>query len=194
MRAAICLILLLTLIETLSSCTAGLSIASSGAQAIYNRNALQKKLSDHYITMQANRKIYIETDRYKDSHISVSTFNNEVLLTGEVTHASKRKEIERKIQQIDGVNKVYNLTTVSTPSPPLIQISDTWITAKIKAKLIATNEVDPDIIKVVTENGIVYLMGILPPEQANSAVQIARTTDGVQSVVRVFYYLRISKI
>jgi len=193
MRVATCLIFFLTFIWTLSSCTTGFSIASSGAQALYNRNSLQKKLSDHYITMQANHKIYIETDRYKDSHVAVSTFNNEVLLTGEITQAAKRKEIERKVQQIDGVQKVYNLTVVSPPSSPLIQVSDTWITAKIKAKLLATNEVDPDIIKVVTENGIVYLMGILPPEQANSAVQIARTTDGVQSVVRVFYYLRVSK-
>jgi len=60
--------------------------------------------------------------------------------------------------------------------------------------LIATNEIDPSQIKVITENGIVYLVGIVPPEQAEIAIDLARTTDGVQSVVKVFSYVHISKV
>lgn len=177
----------------LSSCTTGLSVATSGAQAVYNRHTLKKTIDDHYITMQANRKIYCDTDKYNNTNISFSTFNKKVLLTGEIPTLSERKEVEEIVKNIEGVERVYNLTTLSPPSSTLSRMSDTWITAKVKAKLIASNDVDPSNIKVITENGTVYMMGVVPPEEADAAVEIARRIDGVQNVVKVFYYLRISK-
>jgi osmotically-inducible protein OsmY len=167
--------------------------AITGAQAIYDRHNLQHTLNDQYITIQANRALYWHSEKYKKSSIAISTFNGNVLLTGSVPSAELHAEIEDIVKKIPGTKKVYNLTEVSRPSSALTQVSDTWITAKVKAQLIAMDEIDPSKIKVVTENGTVYLMGIIFPQQAQIAVQVARTTAGVQNVVKIFSYLHISK-
>lgn len=186
-------LLLIGLISFLTSCTTGVSVATTGAQAVYNRHNLQNTLGDHYITMQANRKIYRDTDLFKNTNVSIATFHNEVLLTGEIPELEQRNEISNIVKNIPGVKKVYNLTSLNTPSSSITRMSDAWITAKIKAKFIAEDDIDPSTIKVVTENGTVYLMGIVFPEQANTAVQVARTTEGVQEVVKIFSYIKIFK-
>ena len=184
------LIVILIASSTLSSC---MNAAMTGAQVVYDRHNLQKKLNDNYITMRAYRSIYADTKKFKDTNVSVSTFNNVVLLAGQVPKPDMRNQIEKIVQKIPDIHEIHNLITVSNPVSTLTQISDTWITTKIKAQLIAANEIDPSKIKVITENGTVYLIGIIPPEQAQQAVQIARTTSGVQNVIKVFSYLRISK-
>jgi osmotically-inducible protein OsmY len=107
---------------------------------------------------------------------------------------AQRVQIENIVKKIPGVREIHDVVTLSTPSSALTRVSDTWITTKVKTKLIAMDDVDPSQIKVVTENGVVYLMGIVMPEQADIAVDLARTTQGVQSVVKVFSYIRISKV
>lgn len=175
----------------LPACTP-MDAASTSIQAIYNRYSLQKNLNDQYISMMAARKIYTENDRYKNTNISVATFNNEVLITGEVANQKQRQEIEQIVRSIADIKKLYNLTIIASPSSTITRMSDSWITAKIKTQLLAMNDIEPGKIKVVTENGTVYLMGIVFPEQADTAIEIARTTEGVQNVVKIFSYLRIS--
>ncbi len=87
----------------------------------------------------------------------------------------------------------YEHLSISAPSSALTRASDSWITTKIKAKLIAMNEIDPGAIKVVTENGTVYLMGIVTPDQADIAFDLAESTEGVQEVIKHFYYMYITK-
>ena len=183
------LFLLLLIMMPLYGCV---DAAVSGAQAIYNRHSIQKNLCDQYITLQVTRAIN-DTRLFQDCSISVSSFNRVVLLTGQVLHPWQRAELDKIVRKIPDIKKIYNLTIISTPSSNLTQVSDAWITAKIKSKLIAANEVDPSQIKVVTENGTVYLMGIIPPSQAKAAIYLARTTEGVQNVVKIFSYLKICK-
>lgn len=186
----ICFYFFIIILTGLSGC---MNAAMSGAQVVYDHHNLQKTLNDQYITMRANRAIYLNTDKYKDTNVSFSAFNNVVVLTGQVATKQQQKEIEQIVRKIPHVKELHNLTIVSNPVSTLTHISDSWITTKIKAKFIAANEIDPSQIKVITEDGNVYLMGIVPPEQANAAVQIARTTAGVQKVIKIFSYLRISK-
>lgn len=190
--ALLCLIL--TTYSLLSSCMSATSATMTGAEAVYNRNALKKTLNDHYITMKATRAIYIDTDKYKDTHVSVSTFNNVVLLAGEVNTPNQKTAIENIVKKIKGIDELHNLITTSHSSSALTRVSDSWITAKIRAKLIAMNDIDPSKIKVVTENGTVFLMGIIPHAEADIIIDIARTTDGVQSVVKIFSYLQVTKV
>jgi osmotically-inducible protein OsmY len=190
LKPIIAFLILLTA-ALLSSCTP-VSIASTGAQAVYDHHNIQKKLNDQYITLQAYRKIYNETDRYKDTNISVATLNSEVLLTGEALSPQYKNEVERIVKKIPGVHEVYNHLALSAPSSTLTSMSDTWITTKIKSKLIAAED-DLSQIKVITENGTVYLMGVVQPHEADSAVTLAKNTEGVQEVVKIFYYVRISK-
>lgn len=183
--------LLILLAMSLSSC---MNIATTGAQAIYNRRSLEKTWNDQYITMQANQALNYKTNQFKDANISISTYNNEVLLAGQVPEAWQKVKAEQIVKAIPDVKEVYNSITVAGPTSPLTRISDAWLTTKVKGKLIASNDVDATQIKVVTENGTVYLMGIVPPEEAVAAMDIANETEGVQKVVKLFSYMRISKV
>jgi osmotically-inducible protein OsmY len=143
--------------------------------------------------MQAYHKLYGSTHDFDNAHITVSTFNKKVLMTGQIPSKEEREQAENIIKEIPGIKKLYNVTEVSPPSSTLTRISDSWITTKIKTQLIAMNEIDPDQIKVVTENGKVFLMGTVLQDQADIAVDIAKETDGVQSVMKVFSYLEIKE-
>lgn len=181
----------LLLAGLLSSCVS--TVVTSGAQAAYQHRNIQNTLHDHYITIQVDRAIHWKTNNYQTSRIAISTFNKTVILTGQVPTEKLRNDLTGIAKQIPDVDQVYNLTTVGIPTSTLKQISDSWITTKIKTQLIAANEIDPDQIKVITENGTVILIGTVFPDQADIATQIARTTEGTQNVVRIFSYLHVSK-
>lgn len=183
-------LIIICLLACLSGCA---NVAMTGAQAVYNRHSLQKNLNDQYITMNAYKAMNIDDQRFKNANISISTFHNEVLLAGEAPTKWQKTEAERIVKNIPDVTRVYNLVQIASPSSTLTRFSDTWLTAKVKAKLIASNDVDATQIKVTTENGTVYLMGILPPNEAEAAVDLASNTDGVEKVVKIFSYLKISK-
>lgn len=174
----------------LQSC---MNIATTGAEAAYNRHSLQNTFSDQHIIFQIDHAIYWHSDNFKESNISIYAFNGVVLLTGQVPTKALQNELNLIVKKISGVKEFYNQTTVNGPSSSLTHVSDAWITTKVKSQLIAANDVDPNQIKVVTENGTVYLIGIVPPEQAEIATEIAQSTSGVQNVVRIFSYLHLSK-
>lgn len=173
--------------------TACLNVASTGAQAVYNHRSLQNTVNDQYITMQAYQNLNVKSHDFKNANVIVSTYNAEVLLAGQVPAAWQKEKAEQIVKTVPDVLRVYNQIEVSSPSSTLTRISDAWITTKVKSKLIASNDLDASQIKVVTENGMVYLMGILKPEEAQAAVDITRETAGVQGVVKIFSYVHISK-
>lgn len=183
-------ILFLSLMFLLSACS---QVAVTGAQAVYNRHSLQKEWDDQYITMQAYKALKIDTDAFKDANISISTFHHEVLLAGQAPQSWQKEKAEQIVQGIPNISHIYNLVIVSNPSSSLKRISDAWITGKVKAKLIASSDVDASEVKVVTENGTVFLMGYLSPGAADAAVDIASNTDGVERVIKIFSYITISK-
>lgn len=184
----LCLIIIISFL--LQSC---MDAAVTGAQVAYNHDHIKKSFDDQYITTQAYRKLLRDTDRFDNANISVATFNKEVLITGQIPTAEEKEAVTTIVKSIPDIKKVYNLAEIGVPSSAITRVSDSWITAKIKSQLIATNDIEPDKIKVVTENGTVYLMGIVIADQADTAVDIARSTAGVQSVVKILTYLRVSK-
>ncbi|MDR3492049.1 MAG: BON domain-containing protein [Gammaproteobacteria bacterium] len=174
----------------ITSCT---NVAMTSASAVYNRSSLQSSFSDHYTDMKVSQALYWGSKHFKDSNISINTFNGEVLLTGQIPSPELQQEATELASNAIGVTHVYNMTKVTNPISALTKTSDSWITAKIKSRLIANSEIDPSRIKVVTEDGTVYLMGLVLPEQAAIATDIARSTDGVDNVVTMFSYIKISK-
>lgn len=175
----------------LSGC---MNVATTGAQAVYNHRSIQNTLDDHYISMRSERAIYLDTNEFADTHVSVTAFNGTVLLTGETPTADQRQQIEDIVRKIaDNPPEFYNRITIASPTSAITRTSDSWITAKIKAQFVAANEVDPSQIKVVTENGTVFLIGIVTHQMGDVAIDIARKTDGVQKVITVFQWIHISK-
>lgn len=165
--------------------------AMTGAQAAYNHHHIKKQLDENITTAKAYHQIY-SADKYKNSNVSISTFNDAVLITGQIPSPLHKLEIAHLVKNVSGERKVYDYTEIVNPCSYITRASDSWITTKIKTQFIASNEIDPSLIKVITENGTVYLMGTVHPDQADVAVQIAQDTAGVQNVVKLFSYLHIT--
>jgi osmotically-inducible protein OsmY len=180
--------------SSLQGCvSAAVTGVSSGCQVAYNHYNIQNSYHDQYTTMQVDHAIHWHDTTFNDSNIEVSTFNNILVLTGQVPTQTQREKLTQIARKTAHVKEIYNLTTVNSPASTLTHASDTWITAKIKSRLIAAAEIDPSQIKVLTENGNVYLIGTVFPEQAEIATDIARETAGVENVVRIFSYLHITR-
>jgi len=170
-----------------------MNVATTSAQAVYNHHSIQKTFKDQVISMRANQALHYTSHDFQNANLVVATHDREVLLTGQAPEAWQKTRAEEIIRKIPDVKTVYNLVSIASPSSILTRMSDTWITGKVKASLIASDKIDPTQVKVVTENGTVYLMGVLKPEEANEAVELARTTEGVQKVVKIFSYIHISR-
>lgn len=126
-------------------------------------------------------------ERYGDNtHVSVTSYNRSLLLTGEVPDEARRAEVEKLAREIPNVRGVTNDLQLGTPSTLGARANDSLITSRVKARLLDSNKVNPIHVKVVTEAGVVYLMGIVTEQEANDAVEVARTTGSVIKVVRIF--------
>ena len=122
-------------------------------------------------------------------HINATSYNRMLLLTGEVPDTAAREEAERIARSVENVRGVYNELAVSGVSSYTVRSNDTLITSKVKTRFLDAKKFNGIHMKVVTENSVVYLMGLVQKEEANDATEIARTTSGVQKVVRVFEYI-----
>jgi len=125
----------------------------------------------------------------KNAHISVTSFNGTVLLTGQVPHQQAFQDAEQIAASIPSVKRVHNELTVSGNSATLSRTNDTWVTTKVKTLLLANEKINGGRIKVVTETGVVYLMGLVTPEEADVAVDIVRSINGVQKIIKIFEYI-----
>lgn len=183
-------VMLAITVMIITSCA---NVAMTGASAVYNRHSIQKNINDQYITMMAFKQLKIDDDQFDDSNITIATYDSDVLLTGQVPRPWQKEKAEKIVKTIPDVGHVYNLLSIASPSSSLTRISDAWITTKIKSKFLVSDDVDVAKVKVVTENGTVYMMGLLQPYEAQTAADIASHTDGVENVVKMFSYMRISK-
>jgi len=135
-------------------------------------------------------KIRVEViEGFKDAHINATSYNLSVLLTGQVLTEQAKRDVEAAARSNSGVKTVTNEITVGGNSSLASRSSDSLITTSVKARLINNGKVSPSHVKVVTESGVVYLMGILTREESDAAAEIARTTSGVSRVVKVFEYI-----
>jgi len=152
--------------------------------AIEDRRTSGTMMDDDSIEARVSRTV---SERYgENTHVNVTSFNRSVLLTGEVPEDPRRAEIEKLVRGIGNVRGVTNDLQVAAPSSLGARTNDSLITTKVKGRLLDSNKVNPVHVKVVTEAGVVYLMGIVTEKEASDAVEVARTTGGVVKVVRIF--------
>ncbi|MBN0987726.1 BON domain-containing protein [Amphritea pacifica] len=146
-------------------------------------------VDDELIEIKSNVNISKGSVELSSSHVNVTSFNGIVLLTGQVATEESRMEAEQIVSQVRKIRRIHNELTVTSPTSTLTRASDTWITAKIKANMIGDKQVDATQIKVVTENGVVYLMGLVTRAQADRAIQVVRSVNGIQKIVKIFEYI-----
>ncbi len=172
-----------------------ISTLFSGASLAYDHNSLEKSASDYSITMKVNSALSNDLQlRPNANSISATSFNRLVLLTGQVSSLTLKQRAAEIAQTVPSVLKIYNGITVGKPESLATAIHDSWLTTKIKSKIIASKENRPDGVKVVTENGVVYLMGVVTKQEADIAVNASEATDGVKKIVTIFFYIKMPKI
>lgn len=184
--AIIALLLALPLVQGCGALVAG-GAAATGVVVSQDRRTVGTLTEDEGIEIKTSSRI---SERFKDGvHINVTSYNRMVLLTGEVPDAAARTEAERIAWAVENVRGVHDELAVAGVSSFTVRSNDSLITTKVKARLLDSQKLNPLHVKVVTENSVVYLMGLVTKDEANQATEIARTTSGVQKVVRVFEYL-----
>ena len=183
-------IILLLILPYLLGCaiTAAGGGTAAGAATLDRRTA-GTIIEDQAIELKAFRAIQADKELAKQTNISITSYNTAVLVTGESPLDEMREKIIATVTGIEKVTHVYNEITIAAPSSMVSRSSDTYITTKVKAKLFADKILSGLVIKVVTEKGIVYLMGLITREEAEIATKIARETGGVQKVVKLFQYI-----
>lgn len=174
----------------LQSCffVAGAAAGAAAIAVVYDHRTIQKSLEDTEIANKISDKIHKNPELHTESHIEVTVFNRIVLLTGETPNQAWKEKAEDIAKSTPDVTRIYNQITIQNPTSSLTHTSDSWITTKIKGQMLATEDLKSSSIKVVTENGVVFLMGIVTKQQADIAVDIARQVSGVQKVMKIFQY------
>ncbi|HEY9066984.1 MAG TPA: BON domain-containing protein [Burkholderiaceae bacterium] len=154
------------------------------AMVVTDRRTSGAQVDDQAIELKAvNRISEVLGDR---GHAIVTSFNRLVLITGEVPNETDKAAVEQAVSRIENVRSVVNELAIAPPASLSTRSNDTLITSKIKASLIDAKDLQVNAFKVVTERGIVYLMGRVTEREANRSSDVARGVSGVQKVVRVF--------
>lgn len=184
------LILALCLLLTLSSCVSFLDATrKEPIESDPGTRTFGNLIDDNTIETVTCLNIRKAHAELKAAHISCVSFNGVVLLVGQVKNDEQRKLATAIAEKVQEVRQVHNELSLGGPISLPARANDTWLTSKIKTKLLSYQDIPGMRIKVVTENGVVYLMGLVTQAEAEKAVNIARNSAGVQKVVRVFEYI-----
>lgn len=173
-----------SVLPMLQGCVAAVATgAAVGVMSAYDRRTTGVQTDDETTEWKAQQHVpdWIKTV----SHINFTSYNRYVLITGEVPADAAKTLVAEETGKLDGVRGVYNELTVGPVSSLTNRSNDSFITSKVKARLVDSNQVSANHIKVVTESGVAYLMGIVTEREAKIAVAVARTTSGVRKVVNV---------
>lgn len=186
MRAAfLCALAVLTV--SLQGCLP-LAVTGIGATALMvdDRRSTGVYVEDENVEWKARARLL---ERFKDTHVNVTSFNLTVLLTGEVPTEQMKLDVADAIRAIPSVKTVVNELVVGGTSALTSRANDSLITTNTKTRFINNGKFAINHVKVVTEAGTAFLMGIVTREEGDAATELARTTSGVSRVVKVFEYI-----
>lgn len=152
----------------------------------HERRSAGALVDDTAIELRGQAFASADEDLKRNVHVNVTSMNGTVLLSGETATPALRDRILGEIRMIDGVRRVVNELKIEPPSSIGVRTNDTWITTKVKTKLLGTRGVDASRIKVVTEQGSVYLLGLVTQAEGDLATEATRRINGVERVVKLF--------
>lgn len=183
-------ILSLVTLTVLAGCT---SIITATTDGPIENDELDRSfgrfIDDEQIETVVAVNIRHSSEALADANISVVSYNGVVLLVGQLTTEAERERVTQIARDVKGVRQVHNQIAISGGISALAGANDAYLSAKVRSRFaISDSDYDFSNIKVVTENSVVYLMGIVTRSQADVAVDIARQTGGVQRIVKVFEY------
>ncbi len=164
-----------------------LAVTGVGTAALM---ATDRRTSGTYIEDETIEwKVYGKLrDGFPGAHVNATSYNRRVLLTGEVPSEEAKKKIEEAVRTIENAKDVVNELQLAGASSFASRGNDSLITSNVKARMVNNGKFSPQHVKVLTEAGVVYLMGLVTQQEGDLAVDITRNTSGVGRVVKVFEY------
>lgn len=179
----------LIVVTALSGC-AGVLVGGAATSAVVanDERTTGTFIEDQTIELKALDAIRSREHLKSQTHLSVTSYNQTVLVTGQAPSEALRKEAISLISQVEKVNRIFDEIEIGAPTNLATRSNDSLLTAKVKTKLFTLDGFDATKVKVVTENSVVYLMGILPTADADTAATAASFVGGVRKVVKLFEY------
>jgi len=165
----------------------GAGVGATGVAMSEDRRTSGTFIEDEGIELKSTRRLNEQLG--SKAHINVTSFNRNVLLTGEVPDRVSKELAEKLVMSIENVQNIANELAVGGISSLASRSNDALLTTKVKGRLLTAEAVQINHIKVITENSVVYLMGVVKRVEANSAASVASSTAGVSKVIKVFQYL-----
>jgi osmotically-inducible protein OsmY len=182
--------LFITVAVLLTGCSTIIqSTTDKPLQEDYGKRTIGNVIDDEIIEVKAKVNIHETDPDLASSHIVVVSYNGVVLLAGQVSTGRLRDLAAETVKKIRNVRKVHNEITVSGPISIPARANDSWLTNKIKLRLFMNDTINSGRIKVVTENGVVYLLGLVTRREADLAVESVKRSYGIQRIVRIFEYI-----
>src|SRR5262245_29928578 len=161
--------------------------AAGGAAVATDRRSADTQLADERIEFTASK--WIGEKVLEQGHVNIVSYNKTVLLTGETTTEALKQEVGKLAAGANGVKDVVNDITIGPLAPLSSRSNDAYLTSLVKTRFVGEQKFNPLHVKVITENGTVYLLGLVTRKEADDASNIARHVSGVKKVVRVFEYI-----
>lgn len=188
MKLALKLLAALALASQISACVpVVVGGAAAGGIMAADRRTSGTYVEDENIELKAAKSVYETLG--ETAHINITSFKGNVLLTGEVPDENAKTKAGNIILAIENVRSLTNELSIGPKTSISSRTNDAYLTSKVKAQFVSENRFQANYVKVVTENGVVYLMGYVTQSEADAAVEIARNTSGVNKVVKVFEYM-----
>ena len=175
------------LVPLLQACVP-VAVTTMGAAAVMasDRRSTGTYVDDEGIEWKV---VGLMSEGHAGAHVNSTSFNRRVLLTGEVPSDAMRAQVEKEVRGLPQVRDVVNELQVAGASSMTSRGNDALITSNVKARMVNNRAFSPNHVKVLTEGGVVYLMGLVTQAEGEAAVEVARTTSGVSRVVKVFEYI-----
>lgn len=189
MKLTLAAALLVTTLPMLQGCVPALIAGGAAATvlSVNDRRSTGVQTDDETTEWKAAAKIPAQ---YKDgTHANFTSYNRILLITGEVFSEDAKQAIGSAASQVEGVRQVHNELIVAPTTSLGARSNDSFVDSKVKARLVDSNQISANHIKVVTERGQTYLMGIVSERESKVAIAVARTTDGVRKVINLLEVL-----
>lgn len=174
----LCVTLATPLILSMTGCANAVLVAT-------DPRSVSTVTSDQYITQSLGVKYM--SDEFESDHVKATVYNHRVLLTGQVVNDKQRNKALAEVKEFDSIQKIYDYLVVS---PKYISTSseDTYITGQVKMKLIGAGNVNSNDGKIVTDHGVVYILGIIKKSQLENMLNEAKSVEGVKKVIPLVQY------
>ncbi len=180
-----------TISASLAGCVAAVvgTAAVTTIDVVHDRRSVGEYFDDGAIELRVRDYVLDDEELRHAAHISATSMNGILLLTGEAPSQHLKDKVEDYAKKVDGVRQVVNEIRIAGTTTMFSRSNDVWLTTKVKTRLFEKTRLDANRVKVVSEHGNVYLMGLVTHAEADAATDVARSVGGVSSVIKVFEYV-----